>query len=68
MRLSKEINVSQFCHFVFCYEVYIGGGRAVRAGGGEGDAVVLVVSTARMARRRNLAVLRGNWGNCVTVF
>ncbi|WP_156922966.1 hypothetical protein [Eubacterium xylanophilum] len=29
--------------------------------------MVLVVSTARMARRRNLAVLR-NWGNCVTTF
>ncbi|WP_278244212.1 hypothetical protein [Eubacterium xylanophilum] len=40
----------------------------MRAGGGEGDAVVLVVSTAKMARRRNLAVLRGNWGKCVTVF
>ena len=40
----------------------------MRAGGREGDAVVLVVSTARMTRRRNLAVLRGNWGNCVTTF
>ncbi len=35
-------------------------GEAVRAGGGECDAVVLVVSTARMARRRNLAVLSGD--------
>ena len=33
----------------------------MRAGGGEGDVVVLVVSTARMARRRNLGVLRGDW-------